>query len=85
MQKWEYCVVGPIKELGGLPAGQYPKISYYTPEGRKGTQIKGDFGETEAIAKVVANLGCDGWEMVGCGSVNEATLHFIYFKRPIPA
>jgi hypothetical protein len=33
------------------------------------------------VAKVLARLGDEGWEMVGCGAV-FASGHFLYFKRP---
>ncbi len=36
----------------------------------------------DEVAKVLAQLGDEGWEMVGCGAV-FASGHFLYFKRPI--
>ena len=39
-------------------------------------------GERRAFAKVLDELGEDGWEMVGCGNTNEY-VNTIYFKREI--
>jgi hypothetical protein len=36
----------------------------------------------DEVAGVLAKLGEEGWEMVGCGSVFAAG-HFLYFKRPL--
>ena len=36
----------------------------------------------DEVATVLAQLGEQGWEMVGCGSV-FASGHFLYFKRPV--
>ena len=36
----------------------------------------------DEVAIVLAQLGDEGWEMVGCGAVFAAG-HFLYFKRPI--
>jgi len=37
--------------------------------------------ERDAVAQLIAQLGEEGWEMVGCGSLQERK-HCIYFKRP---
>jgi hypothetical protein len=36
----------------------------------------------DMCAATIAKLGREGWEMVGAGSVDERTNHFLYFKRP---
>jgi hypothetical protein len=89
MQKWEYCTVGPIEYSSSswkwIP--NEPARIIFT---RKGVKEQG-FGLDEssslkdvqdAVAAVLAELGEQGWEMVGCGSVFAAG-HFLYFKRPL--
>ena len=81
MQKWEYCVVGPIKQNF---MGYYPQITFFTSEGEQTKSISDEKGmsETEILARTLASLGNDGWEMVGCGSTGRET-HLLYFKRAV--
>jgi hypothetical protein len=89
MQKWEYCVIGPIKAAAaGGWLGYYPVFFSFT------TNITSDqmyalrkengVSEQAVLAREIAKLGEEGWEMVGCGSVSEGTPshHCLYFKRP---
>jgi len=85
MQKWEYCVVGPVKSnsLGDRSFwGHYPNKLFLTGEGRRGAVIEGS-GKKEAdnLAKAISELGDEGWELIGTGNVAEDA-HFLYFKRP---
>lgn len=84
MQKWEYCVVGPVKSnLQGDRSfwGHYPNLLYLRADGRSGRVIEGKAQEeAENLAKAVAELGDEGWELVGMGNVAE-NAHFLYFKR----
>jgi hypothetical protein len=81
MQKYEYCMVGPICERWSF---SYPKLIFFTPSGmryqhlseeRKSTSMP----EPDYVASVIAKLGETGWEMVSTGS--DGTRHYIYFKR----
>ena len=93
MSKWEYCaVVGLRKPLSNRQLDpKYPAIWYFTPSGVVINEITGGKGlETKEIGRVIANLGEQGWEMVGCANVVEGgsnstdSSHCLYFKRPIP-
>lgn len=83
--RWEYCAVSRAQFVGSPRGGQY-WISYF-----RGTNVRVETveaGVTEnALAKAVARLGEEGWEMVGEGTLdigpgrgNPPTA--IYFKRP---
>jgi hypothetical protein len=88
MQKWEYCVVGPIiKNFGGSDfAGYYPYLAVLTNQGPQTRAIFGESGmsENDHLANTIAQLGEAGWEMIGCGSTGGkyVTSHLLYFKRP---
>ena len=86
MHKWEYCAVGPIKNVF---YGHYPELVRFTKEGSKKTRIQGtrDIDEGDILAQTIAQLGEWGWEMISCGTVakgvQEEPMHILYFKRPI--
>ena len=85
MNKWEYCVLGPIKGLddGGL-LGYYPKFIFFGLDGiSRSVSLRGN--EQVNIAKAIAQLGAEGWEMVGNGVVpfQDTAHHILYFKRLI--
>ena len=89
MTKWKYCTITGCKT--GSATHQfdthYPKITYFTSEGRNTESLGGSrpdgLYEANAVARLIAQLGEEGWEMVGCGNTAEVT-HSIYFKRPPP-
>ncbi len=87
MQRWEYCAVGPIKGSVSGEFGYYPHLWQFTLSGLVKTPIAAKEGvsESEAVAQVIAQLGDDGWEMVGAGPVEGGyqyyNYHIIYFKR----
>ncbi len=71
MQRWEYC---------RLSVGSYPGIDYYTTDGiRRVTLQAGLSGlaEPERLAVAIAQLGEEGWEMIGIDGGRQ-----IHFKRP---
>jgi len=89
MQKWEYCTIGPIEfsSSGWKWLPNEPTRIKFTSNGMSEEDFKFDQTSSlkdvqDEVAKVLAQLGDEGWEMVGCGAV-FASGHFLYFKRPI--
>ncbi|MFH2040104.1 MAG: hypothetical protein ABIJ65_11790 [Chloroflexota bacterium] len=80
MQKWEYCAITGILHSGRNLSLNYPAIWRFTKTGWDKTDIKGD--EMNLVAKNIAELGEQGWEMVGTGPLDEGRAHILYFKRP---
>ncbi len=79
MQKWEYCVVIGIRQAGTDLWPYSPSIWNFSASGIQTTRInKPEAGE---LAKTIAYLGEQGWEMVGTGYGGGNT-QFLYFKRP---
>lgn len=87
MQKWEYCAIASLHAPVGLPGitPYYPKLSRFTQSGLQVTDLgrKGGKGEQDYVAQLIAQMGEDGWEMVGIFQTGEKE-HGIYFKRPKP-
>ena len=89
MQRWEYCVVAGVANVQGEFETSYPGGWYFTSDGvrgftpgdARGTRLGGK-GEKEAVAKRIAELGQQGWELAGVspGGSGWATL---FFKRPL--
>ena len=83
MQKWEYCVLGLIKDMNrdGL-VGYYPRVVFFGLNGiDKNVSLHHEENEQFNIAKAIAQLGMEGWELVGTGDTTAK--HVIYFKRLI--
>jgi hypothetical protein len=81
-QRWEYAsltraAVGPGR--GGLYW-----ISYFSDKGVRVVEVEEQATERGGPAKAIAQLGMDGWEMVGQGplEIRQGGLNAIYFKRP---
>lgn len=81
MQKWEYCVIDGFQ--GGMT--YYPRCYRLTD---KGFEFVSDFkdrpkdvSEQDAVGRFIAQLGDEGWEMVGAGVTGDF-MHRVYFKRP---
>jgi hypothetical protein len=79
MTKWEFCSIYPIEEYRHwlVPYGDGFKETF-TLEGGKREEVPDD---PHDLARSIAQLGEDGWELVGCGNVSEVR-HALYFKRP---
>jgi len=93
MQKWEYCAIVGMARNGTNLATATPALWQFTPAGiqsvnlgRKHFAIAGkEFeNEADAVAAAIANLGAEGWELVGVGQT-AIIHHLLYFKRPLPA
>ena len=81
MQKWEYCVVGPVgvsfteKKTPGVlipeAAARFPgpgymaSLVYLNSEGLTRPRVIDSAG---ALATTIAALGDEGWELAGCGT-----------------
>ena len=81
-QKWEYCVVTKAAYASGR-AGVY-WITYYKESGVQVVDVEDNATTNAALAKAVARLGNEGWELVGLGpmEVRGNKLDGLYFKRP---
>ncbi len=79
--KWEYCCIVGVGKLMRNPNPSFPALWFFRHDGIEIVDIKSK-DEGNDIAKVIARLGSEGWEMSGTGSTG-ADHHTIYFKRPI--
>jgi hypothetical protein len=83
MQKWEYCAIAGVH--ASIPEADlyalFPTLQIFSKEGTKYKEISKD--DPDDLGKIIADLGEQGWEMVGCGSVGNGGTHALYFKRPI--
>ena len=79
MQKFDYCTIYQItQQQGWLTGVGMAYIGFFTDQGASRHVLE---REPNALAKAIAGLGNEGWEMVGTGVVTEH-YHAIYFKRP---
>ena len=81
MQKWEYCAIVGISRNNEKLFPYYPGIWHFTDLGIQASRIHSP--EADEVAKTIAQLGEQGWEMVGAGNVSD-NYHTLYFKRPLP-
>ena len=81
--RWEYCAVTKANYLATNRSGQY-WITYFRNSGFKVDNIEDNATSNAALAKAIAKLGDEGWELVSVGpmEVNNAKLDAFYFKRP---
>ena len=80
MQKWEYCTIYQITQTGGWLTGV--GMVYRGSFSVKGAQRIELEHDPNALARGIAKLSLEGWEMVGAAVVSE-NYHTIYFKHPI--
>jgi hypothetical protein len=85
VQKWEYCIItGIVPWSGGIDSEDHlqyfgegsPEITYF--------RHTRDARRPQILAQTIAQLGEEGWEMVGCAFAGVRG-HHLYFKRPKPA
>jgi hypothetical protein len=82
MQKWEYCVItGIVPWAGGLDSEEH--LQYFGRDCPEATDFKRASARhrPQLLADTIAQLGEDGWEMVGCAFAGHRG-HHLYFKRP---
>jgi hypothetical protein len=98
MTQWEYCTIGPLG-FGLRPYATKQEnvtIKYIRSNGvDESTFIEKEKDLSRLVARLIAFLGKEGWEMVGTGTViasyNVGTAltsggnpaHILYFKRPV--
>ena len=82
--RWEYCAVSRAGYTGSTRGGAY-WVSYFKDTGVEIVEIEEKVSEQQgaAIARAMAKLGEEGWEMVGCSELPVKTGRYeaIYFKR----
>ena len=101
-QRWEYCSVAQISSTtfdAGKVTGSamifYPRAGGYQTERVDATTTQGLGGRTQsweevqdsALAKAVARLGDEGWELVGEGTLSpqvDGSRRALFFRRPRP-
>lgn len=85
--RWEYCAVSKAGYTGSSRGGAY-WISYFKEQGVEIVEIEEKVSEQQgaSIARAIARLGEEGWEMVGQSDLPVKTGRFeaIYFKRQKP-
>ena len=81
--RWEYCAVTKANYGPNTRSGQY-WITYFKNSEFKVENVEGDFSTNAALAKAIARLGDEGWELVTVGpmEVRTAKLDAFFFKRP---
>ena len=82
-QRWEYASLTRAAYPGSARGGLY-WISYFGAEGVRVVEVEEQATERGGPAKAIAQLGSEGWEMVGQGplEIRQGGLQAIYFKRP---
>lgn len=83
MQRWEYCAITGFRPMGDGITSSYPTLITFTTNGLESLtrEIRG-YDEATKVAALIAQLGEEGWEMVGCSDQASITTHVLYFKRP---
>ncbi|MBK9927767.1 MAG: hypothetical protein IPP66_21045 [Anaerolineales bacterium] len=87
MPKWEYCAIGPIQQDEAAKwKGFYPQLIYFLKDGLKEQRIskEGNISERDILAKTIAELGENGWELISTGDsviTSSKGMHYLYFKR----
>ena len=81
-QRWEYASL--TRAATGPTRGGLYWISYFSEKGVRVVEVEEQATEQGGPARAIAQLGADGWEMVGQGplEIRQGGLNAIYFKRP---
>ena len=77
-EKWEYCRLEDLLGRGFVAA----KLVFFTSEGEKIESLSADeeSSQRNMVAMRIAQLGDEGWEMVGTGITGQGS-HAVYFRR----
>ncbi len=79
-EKWEDCRLEDLLGGGFVTA----KLVFFTAEGEHIESLSADqdCSQRDVVAKKIAQLGDEGWDMVGAGITGQGS-HAVYFKRRI--
>ena len=85
MQKWEYCAISGITTYYGRLGANGTALWHFTENGIADSEIEAlnldDY--YNGVAKTIAQLGEQGWEMVGTGRHNGArSRSYSVFQTP---
>lgn len=80
--RWEYCALSRAA-VGASRGGLY-SITYFRDGGAQVVEAEETATERYGPARAIAQLGQEGWEMVGEGplEIRAGATNAIYFKRP---
>jgi hypothetical protein len=84
-QQWEYCALSRTAYAGGHNTPGNYWISYFNDSGVKVDTVQENATERSGMAKAIAKLGTQGWELVGAAKLDVRTgepIDALYFKRP---
>lgn len=82
-QQWEYCALSKAAYVNAGREAYW--IIYFRDTGPQIVDVQSSAtdGNGASMAKAIARLGAEGWEMVGQGAldVRSGTTNALYFKR----
>jgi hypothetical protein len=81
--RWEYCAITRPAVSASLPRGSYT-LTYFRGSGVDSTPIEESATDRGALARTIAKLGDDGWELIGEGRLefkSNLSGEALYFKR----
>ena len=81
MQKWEYAAITNVHNHS-ITSGRATGWEHFTHLTASGPQVTELSDDNKSLSQLIAKLGVEGWEMVGCGNTGESH-HTVYFKRQI--
>jgi hypothetical protein len=78
LEKWEYCRFEDLLGGGFIAA----RLIFFTAEGEKVESLPAveESSQRNEVAIRIAQLGDEGWEMIGTGITGQGS-HAVYFKR----
>ena len=83
-QQWEYCTITRAGYSAAASRSGVYWITYYRKAGPQVVDVEDNVTTNAALAKAIARLGEEGWEMVGVGPIElrVGKTDALYFKRP---
>ncbi len=83
-RQWEYCALSRSAFVGSQNRPGTYWISYFNADGVRVETFTENATERNGMAKAIAKLGTQGWEMVGAGRLDVRAgepIDAMYFKR----
>ncbi|SRR5712691_2148826 len=83
-QQWEYCALSRSAFVGSQNRPGTYWISYFNADGVKVETFQENATERNGMAKAIAKLGTQGWELVVTGKLDVRAgdpIEAMYFKR----